>query len=202
MRKLLIALAVVVLFQAPPASAAGQPAEVIQTFHDHLLAMMRKAKQLGFKGRVAELGPAVDKAFDLPEMTRLTLGTAARTLPPEQLAQLTQAFRSYTIASYAANFDNFGGERFEMGAVRPQANGSVVVPSKLIPGDGSQPVVLDYVMREEGGRWGITDVLMEGAVSQVAWRRSEFVSVLRRDGFPRLLETIEKKTEALAASKG
>jgi len=199
MRKLLLALLMILVVGVAPAKAAETPAEVIQAFYDQLLAVMKNGKQLGFKGRVGQLAPAVDKAFDMPEMTRLTLGSAGKILTPEQMSQLTEAFRNYTFANYAANFDDFGGERFEIGQPRPQTNGTVVVPSKLTPGDGTPPVALDYVMRDDGGKWGITDILMEGAVSQVAMRRSEFVSVLRREGFPRLLETIEKKTEALGA---
>jgi len=53
-------------------------------------------------------------------------------------------------------------------------------------------------MREVEGHWGITDILAEGSVSQVAMRRSEFVSLLRREGYDTLLKTIEAKTNALA----
>ena len=208
MRKMMLVLAVLLLGAAPawaadppPPAAAAPPREAIQHFYDGLLATMKSAKQLGFKGRFTALAPLVDSTFDMPEMTRLSLGYTAKSLSAAQLATLTEVFRRYTIASYAANFDGYGGERFDVGQPRPGQNGAVVVPSVLVPGDKSDPVQLDYVMHEFAGRWGITDVLAEGAVSEVARRRSEFVSVLRHDGFDGLVKAIERKTVSLG-SKG
>ncbi len=206
MRKMMLVLAVLLLGGAPAWSAdapgaAVQPQDAIQHFYDGLLATMKSAKTLGFKGRFDALAPLVDRTFDMPEMTRLSLGYTAKSLSAGQLADLTAAFRRYTIASYAANFDDYNGERFDVGAPRTGQNGGVVVPSVLVPGDKSDPVQLDYVMHETAGHWGITDVLAEGAVSEVARRRSEFVSVLRHDGFDGLVKAIERKTDSLA-SKG
>lgn len=203
MRKLLLILSMVflaagVICAAGPAVAADSPRDSIVKFYDVLLDVMKNGKQLGFKGREERLTPLIDATFDMREMTRLTLGAAAKNLSPEQFAQLVEAFRRYTIASYADNFDDYGGESFVVGDVRQTPGGATVVPSKLVLTGTAAPVSLDYVMREIDGRWGITDILAEGSVSQVAMRRSEFVSLLRREGYDTLLKTIESKTSALA----
>jgi len=197
MRKFLLILAMVFLASGM-AQAAEAPRESIVKFYDVLLDVMKNGKQLGFKGREERLIPVIDATFDMREMTRLTLGAAAKSLSPEQFVRLVEAFRSYTIASYADNFDDFGGESFVVGESRQIAGGGTLVPSRLVLTGGSPPVSLDYVMREVEGHWGITDILAEGSVSQVAMRRSEFVSLLRREGYDTLLKTIEAKTNALA----
>jgi phospholipid transport system substrate-binding protein len=195
MRKFMLVVAMV-LFVVAPARAAEGPRDVIVHFYDGLVAVMKDGKQLGFQGRQEKLTPIIAEAFDIPEMTRLSLGSAAKSLTPEQTAALVDGFRRFTVANYAANFDSFGGERFDVGAARPGPNGAMIIPTQLTPGDNPTPIQLDYVMREVEGRWGITDILMEGAVSQVALRRSEFVSVLRKNGFDALLESIRQKTVA------
>ena len=212
MRTWVLALALVVLasnwgigaWAAEPGPApavevsAGDPRGSIVKFYDSLLDVMKNAKQLGFSGRAERLAPVIDATFDMREMTRLTLGAAVKTLTPEQFAQLVDAFRRYTVASYADNFDDFNGERFVVGDARQMQSGATVVPSKLVFVGNNPPVSLDYVMRESDGHWGITDIFAEGSVSQVAMRRSEFVSLLRREGYDSLLKTIETKTSALA----
>lgn len=198
MRRLMLALVMVVL-TAGSASAAEAPRDIIDKFYGSLLSVMKSGPQLGFQGRFDALLPTIDGAFDMPEMTRLSLGAAAKTLSPEQMAQVTDAFRRYTVANYASSFNEFNGEKFVVGTPRQTESGTVVVPSTLVPGDGTPSVSLDYVMRQEGGKWGVTDILAEGAVSQMALRRSEFVSVLRRDGFQALLDSIRKKTDAMAS---
>jgi len=196
MRRLLFALALV-FFAVGPVKAAEAPRDTIVRFYDVLQDVMKNGKQLGFQGREEKLAPVIDSVFNMPEMTRLTLGAAGKSLAPEQVTALTDAFRRYTVASYADNFDDFNGEKFAVGETRPAPNGALVVLSKLTPSGGAPAVSLDYVMRENDGRWGIVDILMDGSVSQVAMRRSEFVSLLRREGFDTLLKTIEGKTKAL-----
>jgi phospholipid transport system substrate-binding protein len=179
--------------------AAGLPQDAVMSLDDALIAAMKAGKAAGFSGRAALLEPAIDRSFDVIEMTRLTLGSAGKSLLPEQMAKIAEAFRKFTIASYARNFDGFGGERFELEAARPAGPHALVVPSRLIPGDGAQPVQLDYVLKESGDKWKITDVLAEGAVSQMAARRAEFTEILRRDGVDGLIAALDSKTKALAA---
>ena len=185
----------------PAYAADRQPVDQIKDFDDGLLASMKAGKAAGMDGRSAVLAPVIDRVFDMPEMTRLSLGSSAKTLTDDQTKSLIDAFRKYTIASYAGNFDEFGGEKFEVGEPRPGVGDRVVVPTKLIPGDGTAPVSLDYVMHQTGGQWRVIDILAEGAVSQMAARRAEFVTVLRHDGFDGLLAAIAKKTQAAATKQ-
>ncbi len=193
-----LALVLALCLAAVPVWAGDAPQGVIGRFYGSLLATMKSGNQMGFRGRFDTLTPVIDGSFDMPEMTRGTLGSSVRTITPDQMARVVEAFRRFTIASYAANFNEFNGERFEVGETRVTSPGQAVVPTRLVPGDKTEPVELDYVMHEDQGHWTVTDVLMQGSVSQMAMRRSEFVSVLRRDGIDGLVETINKKTAALA----
>jgi phospholipid transport system substrate-binding protein len=78
----------------------------------------------------------------------------------------------------------------------PGGNG-VTVHSKLVKSDG-EPVQLDYLMRENAAAgWQIVDVYLSGTVSELAVRRSEFSSILRRGGAEALIEALQKKVAQL-----
>ncbi|WP_096700491.1 HpnM family protein [Magnetospirillum sp. 15-1] len=180
-----------------PASAQGVgPEAVIRTFSDRLLESMKGGAKLGFKGRAEKMRPAVADAYDMASMTRSTLGTAAAKLTPEDAARLAQAYSDFSVATYAAQFNEWNGERFDVGDQRPSTGGTVIVPSWLVPKSGD-PTEIDYVMRQDQGQWRIVDVLFEGTVSQVAVRRSEFGSIFRSKGIAGLIETIEKQAAGL-----
>ena len=195
MRK--IVLAVFLWISAISAGFAEQAQDLAKAFDDALLAAMKAGKDAGIQGRSAVIAPAVDKDFDLTEMTRLVLGSAGKALTPEDIARIAAAFRAYTVANYARNFDGFSGERFETDASRPAGAAAVVVPSRLIPADGSTPVELDFVMKGGPDHWRIVDVLAEGAVSQMAAKRVEFVPILRKDGVDGLVASLDAKTKIL-----
>ena len=182
---------------APSANAQGTgPEAVIRTFSDRLLESMKGGAKIGFKGRADKMRPAVADAYDMPAMTRGTLGTAFGKLTPEEAVKLAETYSAFSVATYAAQFNEWNGERFEVGEPRPSTGGTVIVPSWLVPKNGD-PTQIDYVMRQDQGKWRIVDVLFEGTVSQVAVRRSEFGSIFRNKGYAGLIETIEKQTAGL-----
>lgn len=194
-----VLLLLVGLLPGGAAEAAEQPQQVIRQFCDSLLEVMKQGPQLGYGGRSEELRPAVVKAYDMSVMTRGAIGPETAKLSAAQLQQLDDAFTQYTVANYAEQFDGWSGERFEVDASRPATGGSVVVPSRIVPKNG-EPTEIDYLMRQDtGGEWKIVDVLLDGTISQVAVRRSEFVSILRRDGPTGLLHQLASKTAALAS---
>ena len=80
-------------------------------------------------------------------------------------------------ANFAARFDGFSGERFEMRGQRAGPRDAVVVESAIVRPD-DDPVELDYVLREGEAGWRIIDVLLDGKYSELAKQRSEFAALL------------------------
>ena len=178
------------------AAPAGAPQATISTFYDTLLATMKDGPALGFLGRRKELAPAIRRAFDLPLMTRLMVGPQWAGLTPEQQQQLVAAFSEFSIATYASRFDDYSGEHFEVEPTTTTTTSGVIVHSKLVKTDGDS-VQLDYLMHDTDAGWQIVDVYLSGTVSELATRRSEFSSIMRRGGADALVDVLQKKAAAL-----
>ena len=58
------------------------------------------------------------------------------------------------------------------------ASSGVMVKSQIIKANG-EPVKVDYMMRLCGDDWLISDIYLDGAISEVATRRSEFAAILK-----------------------
>jgi phospholipid transport system substrate-binding protein len=202
-RRSLIAFAAVAAFGLPRAAGAaeagGSPVPLIRSFYDVLLGTMKDGPQIGFAGRLARLAPVIRKTFDFPLMTRLMVGPQWATLTPELQKQLVDAFSAFSIATYANRFDDYSGERFEaQDEPVPVASGDTIVKTELLLEKGDK-IELDYLMRRGDAGWKVIDVYLSGTVSELATRRSEFASVLRRDGPSALVELLQKKAAALAS---
>jgi len=197
-RRLLLALPLVAGLRPAAAAEPGSAAAVIERLYEQLLAVMKEAKRLGFDGRYTRLAPAISQTFDLALMTRIAIGPGWAQIPPEQQQRLNAAFSRYTISMYASRFDDWGGERFEVvPSAAPNPNG-VLVNSRLIKTNG-EAVALNYLLKQEAGAWKVIDVYLSGTVSELAARRSEFGSVLQRNGAEGLVQLIEQRTAALRA---
>ena len=164
----------------------------VQSFYDALVSTMKQGKSLGIKGRYDKLKPVVEASFDLPGMTRLSVGPAWNTMSDADHDALTKALTRYTVASYASNFKSFDGEKFVVEPVAKDRNADKVVFSKLIAGKDTIP--FNYLMRKTGASWKVIDIYLNGFVSQMAKQRSDFGATVQAGG----AAALEKKINGLA----
>jgi len=204
-RRDLMGLAATALAAAAPwrPAAAGVPGDAgasapIEQLDAALLAAMKAGRNTPFAQRFAALAPVIDQTFDLDAVLAASVGVSWSAVPSDQQARLRDTFRRYTVASYAANFDSYSGQTFQiLPTVRSVGNGEVVVSTKLIPTDGSARK-LDYVMRNGQSGWKAVDVLADGAISRVAVQRSDFRQLLANGGAPALAVALQQKVANLS----
>ena len=187
------------LVAAPASAEPLSPQMVVQSLYDALLGVMKGSKDLGFSGRYERLKPAIEAAYNLPLMSRLSIGPQWQSLTPEQQEKMAAAFDAFTVATYANRFDDYSGEKFEVLPETTPASGGVVVQTRVVKSNG-EPVTLNYLMRQNDGKWQIIDVFLSGTISELATRRSEFTSVIRRDGAQGLLQLLDRRVAELKAS--
>ncbi len=196
MKLLAFTAAALALLSFRPALAAADAKATIQAFDDALLDVMKNADKLGYKGRYAKLTPAIESAYDLPLMARISVGPQWASVTPEQQAKIVEAFKALSIATYASRFDGFDGEQFQIVGESPTAGGDDVVDTKLMrPKDDA--IDLNYRLRKTGDDWKVIDVFLSGTISQLANYRSEFSATLREKGADGLTDLINQKVAAL-----
>jgi phospholipid transport system substrate-binding protein len=186
----------------PAVGARAEPAgprEVVATFQDRLLATMKEGPSLGFEGRYERLLPALEETFDLEQMTRIVVGGRWTRMSKVEQEQVVALFRQFSVSTYASEFTSFNGQRFEIGGEQVQAGIGTIVKTRLVLMD-RPPVELNYLLREAPAGWRIVDVYLAGTISELARRRDEFGSIIRRQGIEGLIAALKRKNEELAGS--
>jgi phospholipid transport system substrate-binding protein len=179
--------------RADPAEANAAAARAtVERLYATLAEVMQRGEQLAYEGRYAELDPVIRQAYDLPFMSAKTLGRHWRNLSEQDRERWVSTFSRLTVSTYADRFDKDSGLRFEVLTVEPASHETIMVRTRIVPTD-DKPVDLDYRLRGADGNWRVIDVFMNGTVSELALRRSEYSSVFKRDGFESLLSSLEEK---------
>jgi phospholipid transport system substrate-binding protein len=176
-------------------AAASNPQQTVQGFYSVLAGNMQQGRVLGESGRYARLAPVVNRDFDIPTMTRLAIGQSWQNLSPAQQQQVEAAFAHYVAATYADRFDSYSGQQLQVTGQRAIGN-DVMVQTRIVKSDGDT-TRLDYLMRPEGGSWRIADIYLDGSISQLAVHRSEFHSILQREGVDGLVMALNRKVDLL-----
>ena len=185
------------------AADAGDPGVLAQTLDDALLEAMRRSEELGYAGRYEALDPVLRRTFNFPFMARVSVGRYWRSMSGDEQRRLIDAFARLSVASFASRFNGYNGERFEIEGTKEQPRGAILVLNNLIQADG-EPIAINYLMRRGGnpGHWKVIDVYLDAKYSELATKRSEFTSTIKRKGVEGLLVMIEEKIAGLAKQAG
>jgi len=194
---LAVVMAISILAQ-PSFAAPASGGDTVQGLYDTLLSTMKNGRTLGQSGRFVQLEPVVRRTFDIASMARLSVGPSWATMSENQRQQVTDGFGRYISAIYADRFDSYSGKKLQVTDEQPTAAG-VVVHIQIVKANG-EPVKVDYLMRKNGDSWLIADVYLDGAISEVATRRSEFASILRNEGIDGLIAALNRKADALTGT--
>ena len=188
-----VSLAFLILVTGVPAQAqpSDPAAATIQTFYDALTASMKAGGTA--KSRYDKLKPAIDQAFDISGMTALSVGPTWSSISPAEQKALIEAFDRMTVANYARNFDSYSGEKFTVDPSVIDRGSEKLVKSALKPASGDA-IPFNYRMRQVEGGWKIEDIYLNGTISQLAQKRSDFGATLQASG----PEGLAKKINALA----
>ncbi len=177
------------------------PTMVVDALHENLISVMKDAKTLGYNGRFERLEPVIIELFDIPFMAEKSIGRHWKTVEEENRARLLTTFERFTVANYAGRFTGYSGQSFETLREQESKYGTVLVYSRLVSENGDT-VQLNYRLRPaKDGGWRIIDVLLNGTISELALRRSEYSSLIQREGFAALMSALNKRIDDLAGGK-
>ncbi|MDD2658252.1 MAG: ABC transporter substrate-binding protein [Methylococcales bacterium] len=175
------------------AESGATAKQVVEKFQAELIDVMKNGKQLGFAGRYDKLYDSVSNSHDLTKIARIVVGKEWEKLSDTQQQKLVDIFIRLSVASYAHNFKDYSGESFVFDSEEETTRGGVVIHSHLIIPD-DKPVKFDYMLKEKGNSWRIINIIANG-VSDLALKRSEYTSILQREGFDALIAKINEKID-------
>jgi phospholipid transport system substrate-binding protein len=188
-----------ILWPLDRAAAASPDAGArVQRLYDALLGMMKDGTSLGPKGRYDRLWPVIGQTFDIPFMSRMVVGLGWPDASPQQQQAMVNAFWRFTTATYADRFDDYGGQQFQVTGEQSQG-ATVIVDSRIVRADGTS-VSIRYLMHQTRGSWLVADVYLDGTVSELATRRSEFSTIVRENGIDGLVAALNAKASSLVGS--
>ena len=198
MRKLLCLLSAFVLVSAN-AQEPTPPDVLVKNVTTEVVDIIAKDKEIR-SGNRAKLIEVIDSRvlphFNFASMTALAMGQNWRTATPEQKKDLTDAFRTLLVRTYASALAAYSEQKFDFRPLRAKPTDTDVTVQVRVIQPGQQPVPIDYAMEKTAAGWKVYDVMV-GGVSLVANYRTEFASVVRSSGIDGLIKDLQTKNKTL-----
>lgn len=146
----------------------------------------------GNRQKFDDLIVLLEEPIDLDLVARLILGRYWRTTDDSQRQQYLQLFREYALANLASKLHLYRGQSFEVTGAKVVSDQDALVTSRILS-DGQPPLQVDWRLRQRSDGGLVTiDLIVEG-VSLIVTLRSEFASVIERQGFDGLLAELRTR---------
>ena len=195
---LLPAIVAALLGAAPARAAAGAAADQLRPAIDHVLRILDdrtlKGPQHTAKRRAA-LREVIDGILDYPEAARRALGVHWQGRTAAEREQFVALFKDLVSYSYVATFDGYAGEKVTFVGEMTDVD-LVTVMTRIRNGKGVQTAV-DYRMHQQGTRWYVYDVSVQG-VSLVGNYRAQFNTIMRTASYDELVRRLRARVTELA----
>jgi phospholipid transport system substrate-binding protein len=193
-----LALVAVPLSQGAKADDDGGTAAataLIQRLGTEAVDILKNKDSTTFEQREAMFKDILTEGFDIRTISRFVIGKYWRQMSDEQKAAYNDVFVDFITRVYAARFDAYSGETFEMVQTVKDSSDDYWVRTRIHRPDGGQPIAVDYRVRHlKDGTDKVIDVVVEG-ISMLNTHRVEFASVVNKRGVDGLIEDLHARID-------
>lgn len=207
--RFLATLALLALLSAGHAAAqnaAGSPSQIVQANATRVLTTL-DSKREEYKANPAALRAFIktefDQIFDKVYAARLVLGKNGRSAQDSEVRDFADALAESLMLRYGNSLLEVDADvSIKVTGESALKNGAVTRVTTLVNRKAGEPVPVDYLMRQNGGRWQVFDVIVEG-VSFVQTFRTQFDQALRTKSLAQVTQDLRAGTlQARAATEG
>lgn len=148
-------------------------------------SLSRDAKQTQFQAFLESL-------IDLHRVALFTLGPAAQSAPPADVAGFVDAFRGYAAAVYQQQLAHYSGQTLKVTGSTERAPGDCIVRTVVLEPNGSQSPnadEVDFRVQNNNGKTMVVDVSVMGV----------WLAIQERDQFTSFLAQHNNDVKALTA---
>lgn len=170
-------------------AGADEPADAfVQEFGNKIVDLLQQEQSPA--ERREEFRQLLTENFDLAKVSRAALGRYSRRATDAQLERYRTVYVDYVIAIYSGLFAKYAGETLTVTGSVPIPDGDVLVRSRIDQPNGP-PTVLAFRVRGSEDGFKVLDVVVEG-ISILVTQRSDFASVIRREGIDGFLDRMQE----------
>jgi phospholipid transport system substrate-binding protein len=186
-------------FPEPLPPDVAQARDVVLRVEESVREVAQQSSTLGYEERRVALAEIGLRNFDLPRMAELSYGPSFRELTPDQKRLWVDTFIAFRSSASAKVNSRDRGRVSRLTGYEQISKGVVLIRTVARYPRQVLEISVDYRLAEVGGEWKIVDRYSPSTVSEIAMRRSEYRTILEKEGFDGLIEDIDRRIEGYMA---
>lgn len=137
----------------------------------------------------------IKKTYDTEKMGKMIVGKKWKKQDKPSKDQFIKVFEEYIASNYLRKFSKM--KKLEFKILNTEKIGDRYKLTKVnLLINTKDELSISYLMHLNKDEWRIFDVLIDGSISEVATKKSEFSETINKYGLKKLTSILKKKNEA------
>lgn len=185
----LLSLAFMLLL-SPTAWARVSAQQFVKQKHAELTALLKQPRTAATETKIQAV---VDGMLDYQALARRSLGNHWGSLSEAQRNEFTSVLTRLVRRAYRRDLRKTLDYQVSFSGSQAANSGRLVkTVARSRTNAREEPISIDYLLHEVGGRWRVFDIVTEGS-SLVNNYRSQFNRIIKKQGFAELMRRMKKK---------
>ena len=164
--------------------------ESVNALHESLIKISNKKIK---SKNLALMDDVVKNSYDLEKMGKMIIGVKWKKVEIKMQKEFIDVFKRFISVNYLRRFNKINDLDFEHQSVRVIEDKFRLAGVILIA--DNERIKIDYLLSFNNDQWKIFDVLLDGSISEIATKKSDFKKIINEEGVSGLIKNLSVRNQ-------
>ena len=164
--------------------------ECVNELHESLIKISDKTIN---SDNLAMIDDVVKNSYDLEKMGKIIIGIDWKQMDTKTQKEFINVFKRFISVNYFRRFNKINELHFEHQTVT-NIEDKFKLARVILTAD-NEKFKIDYLLGFKNEKWKIFDVLLDGSISEVATKKSDFKKIIKDEGGSRLVKNLRIRNQ-------
>ena len=162
----------------------------VNELHESLIKISNKTIN---SDNLAMIDDVVKNSYDLEKMGKIIIGVDWKQMDTKTQKEFINVFKRFISVNYFRRFNKINELDFEHQTVT--VIGDKFKLARVILTADNEKFKIDYLLGFKNEKWKIFDVLLDGSISEVATKKSDFKKIIKEEGVNGLVKNLHIRNQ-------
>ena len=162
----------------------------VNELHESLIKISNKTIN---SDNLAMIDDVVKNSYDLEKMGKIIIGVDWKQMDTNTQKEFINVFKRFISVNYFRRFNKINELDFEHQTVKVIEDKFKL--ARVILTADNEKLKIDYLLGFKNEKWKIFDVLLDGSISEVATKKSDFKKIIKEEGVSGLVKNLRIRNQ-------
>jgi len=169
-------------------SETKSESKVLKSINELHESLMKISDKTINSDNLAMIDDVIKNSYDLEKMGKIIIGVDWKQIDTKTQKEFVNVFKRFISVNYFRRFNKINELHFEHQTVT-NIKDKFKLARVILTAD-NEKFKIDYLLGFKDEKWKIFDVLLDGSISEVATKKSDFKKIIKEEGVSGLIKNL------------